>query len=306
VADRFESVLGELLVEAQRMEHDDFRRLTARWELLNDPGTRAERAEAHERRDAHLSIVDGRGTLLARFGDLDAARIREILERFVQAEFETDWNATVERFGDDAKSSLMPRSDAQRRADALSAIFMRASSMPQGSRPPKPVGVIHVDWHSAQEMLSLAGLFPERVAIDPFEDPTPLISRLRCETGDGELINPDEVLRVLLEGHVRFVIHNDQGVPIRWGRLRRLFTGAAADAVKSLSWRCQIAGCRVRAGRCQSEHHTPFAKGGLTDPDNAGPCCARQNRIKERHDWRVERDHNGQFHTYRADGSEIR
>src|SRR5829696_3386299 len=160
VADRFESVLGALLVEAQRMEHDDFRRLPARWELLNDPGTRGERAQAHEGRDAHLSIVDGAGTLLARFGDLDAARNREILERFVQAEFETDWTATVERFGDDAKSSLMPRSDAQRRADAMTAIFLRAASTPEGSRAPRPVAVIHVDWHSAQERLTRPGCSP--------------------------------------------------------------------------------------------------------------------------------------------------
>jgi hypothetical protein len=306
LADRFESVIGNLLSEAQRMEHDDFRRLPARWELLNDPATRAERAEIDQRRDAHMSIVDGKGTLLAQFGDLDAARNREIFERFVQAEFERDWAETLERYGDAAKASLMPRSDAQRRADALSAIFTRAASMPQGSRPPKSVAIMHVDWHSAQEMLTMAGLFPERVAVDPFEDPTPLISQLRCETGDGELINPDEVLKVLLEGYVRFVIHNDEGIPIKWGRLRRLFTGASRQAVKSLRWRCQTAGCRVRAGQCQGEHHTPFSEGGLTDPDNAGPCCKRHNLAKQREGWRVERDRYGHFHTYRADGTEIR
>jgi hypothetical protein len=306
LADRFDSVIGNLLREAQRMEHDDFRRLPARWELLNDPGTRAERAEIDQRRDAHMSIVDGKGILVACFGDLDAARNREILERFVQAEFERDWDATVERYGDAAKTSLMPRNDAQRRADALSAIFTAASSTAPGWRAPKHVAVIHVDWDSAQEMLTIAGLFPERVAVDPFDDPTPLISQLRCETGDGELINPDEVLKVLLEGYVRFVIHNDKAIPIRWGRTRRLFRGAARDAVMSLGWRCQLPGCRVRSGRCHADHLHSYATGGATDPDNGGPCCPRQNRQKQRQGWQIERDRYGHFHTYRADGTEIR
>ena len=42
IADRFESVIGNLLARRRVSEHDDFRRIPERWELLNDPGTRAD------------------------------------------------------------------------------------------------------------------------------------------------------------------------------------------------------------------------------------------------------------------------
>ena len=92
------------------------------------------------------------------------------------------------------------------------------------------------------------------------------------------LVNPDHVLRILLEGYVRFVIQNDEGVPIKWGRLRRLFKGAARDAVLSLSPRCTTPGCRVRSRRCEANHLHEYCEGGSTDPDNGGPGCDRHNR----------------------------
>ena len=110
----------------------------------------------------------------------------------------------------------MPRTAAQRAADAVTAIFQKAAAAPPGSKQPKPVGVVHVDWHTYQGWMIEAGLFPERFSADPFDDPTPLVSRMRCETGDGVLVDPDHVMRVLLEGYVRFVIHNDRGIPIHW------------------------------------------------------------------------------------------
>ena len=53
----------------------------------------------------------------------------EIFERFCDAEFSADWDQTLARFGDAACYSLMPRSDAQRRFDALYAIFERAAAV---------------------------------------------------------------------------------------------------------------------------------------------------------------------------------
>jgi hypothetical protein len=305
LGDRFPEVVGMLQTEGERREHDDFKLIASRWELLVDAGTRAERAAAHERRDAHLSIVEGEGTLLAHWGDLDSARNREIFERFVEAEFEADWAATKAEHGDATSWALLPRTNAQRRADALTAIFTTAASTPAGSRPPKPVGVIHVGWEHFSEMMTLAGLFPERVASDPFDDPTPHIADMRCETGDGDLINPDVALQVLLEGHVRFVIHDDKGIPIRWGRQRRLFTGAARDAVISLSHRCTQPGCRVRASRCDADHLRPHNGGGLTDADNGAPRCRRENRFKHAEGLTVTFEADRRFHTYRPDGTEI-
>jgi hypothetical protein len=72
---------------------------------------------------------------------------------------------------------------------------------------------------------------------------------MRCETGDGVPIDPDTALRVILEGLVRFVIHDDAGVPVHWGREKRLFTGAAREAVMSLFHRCRNKGFNVERDR---------------------------------------------------------
>ncbi len=273
--------------------------------MLHDPGTRAEHADAHEHRGAHFGIAGPKGSFAVEWGSVDAARNREVYDKFCEAEFEADWAWTVEQFGDKACPALMPRTAAQRAADAVTAIFQKAAATPPGSKQPKPVGVVHVDWHTYQGWMVEAGLFPERFSADPFDDPAPLVSRMRCETGDGVLVDPDHVMRVLLEGYVRFVIHNDQGIPIHWGRQRRLFDGAAKDAVMSLSARCTHPGCTIRGNRNQADHITPWSVGGETRPDNGTPRCPRHNRLRN-HGYTVHRDHSGHWHTYRPDGTEIR
>jgi hypothetical protein len=301
--DQLESVLGTLMSEAQRMEHGDFRRLPERWQLLNDAGTRAEHGERHDRRNAHLSVAGDGGVLGCEWGAFDAVRNREVFDRFLEAEFEADWEATVAIHGDAASASLMPRTQAQRAADAVTAIFQRAAATPPGSKQPRPVGTVHIDWHTFQDWIIEHRLFPER-HVDPFDDPSPLVSKLRCETGDGVLVDPDTVMQVLLEGYVRFVVQDDEGLPLRWGRERRLFTGAAREAVMSLSHRCTHAGCPVPSSRSEADHRTAWADGGTTDADNGDPRCRRHNRLRN-HGFTVHRDHHGHWHTYRPDGTEI-
>ena len=132
IADGFERVLGNLLGEAGVCEHDDFKRIPERWEMLADPGARADRHAADDARDARLTIRDGRGRLVVELGDFEAAKLQAILDQFTDAEFESDWKATVAKFGEAASSRLMPRTPAQRRADAVCTVFERAVSTPPG------------------------------------------------------------------------------------------------------------------------------------------------------------------------------
>jgi hypothetical protein len=296
--------IGTLLRDAERAEHDDFNRDARRWRLRHDPVAQRKHRNAHTNRGAWFRIGSHAGGLNARWSSYDADRNREVFDRQFEAEFEADWARTVELYGDQASAALMPRTAAQRAADAITAIFQRAASTPPGSKPPKPVGNIHLDWHTFCDLMVEHKLFPER-SVDPFEDPTPIVSRLRCETGDGVLVDRDTVMRTLLEGFVRFVVLDDKGVPIRWGRERRLFTGAAREAVLALSPRCTHPGCRVRAGRCQIDHLTEWHQGGETCPDNGGIGCGRHNRMKHRRGYTVTRDRLGIWHTLRPDGTEI-
>lgn len=303
---RIGEVIGTMLTEACRMEHHDFRLIPERWEMLADlDGAHKDRELSHDKRNAQVNTWQGITTCDAQWGNIDGAGNQEIFDRFVEAEFLADWEATTAKYGDKASKSLLPRTDAQRRADALTAIFDRAASAPPGSKAPEPVVNICVDYTTWCDLMALARLFPDR-NFDPFESRGNLVSELNCETTSGELIDPYTVLRASLEGYVRFVILNDTRVPIHWGRKRRLFRGAARNAARMLGYRCLHAGCRVRAGRCQIDHTKEWHTGGETCPDNGGPECGRHNRWKHRHGYTVHRDPHGHWHTYRPDGSEVR
>ena len=108
----------------------------------------------------------------------------------------------------------------------------------------------------------------------------------------------------MLVGYIRYVVRNEEGVPITWGRKRRLFEGPARDAVRSMATRCTHPGCRVRLKRTQTDHTVDFARGGHTDPGNGNPRCLRHNLTKNR-GFTVWRDPTGDWHTYRPDGTEV-
>lgn len=304
--DRLGEVLGTMLTEACRMEHADFRRIPERWEMIADAdGSHRDRELSHENRTAHVATWQGATTMSGQWGDVDGAEIQEIFDRQVDAEFRSDWEATVARYGDAASKALMPRTDAQRRADAVKALFVRAVSASPGGKSPEPVVNILVDHHTWSDLMTMAEIFPER-HVDPFEQRLPLVSELRCETDRGELIDPSAVLQASLEGYVRFAILDDTGVPIHWGRKRRLFRGGAREAVRTLGYRCLHPGCRVGGRRCQIDHTVEWHSGGETTPANGGLGCGRHNRLKHRRGYTVHRDRYGHWHTYRPDGTEIR
>lgn len=303
--ERLAEVIGAFTRLAERVEHDELSNQVRGWvsRTLADDAHEQTRT-ADERRNAHWRADGDGGGLAVEWGPLDAIAAREILDHYLEAEWLADWEATVERYGDDASKLLMPRTDAQRRADAVLAALHDAAARPPGSKRPEPVVNVHVDHRTFEDLLIEAEVLPERT-VDPFDDPTPYVTERMCRTDHGDPIDPKSTLQLLLAGHIRFVVRNDQGVPIRWGRTKRLFEGAARDAVRSMSTRCTHPGCRVPTRRTQTDHVEPWVDGGLTDPDNGGVLCRRHNLLKA-HGYRVHRDHLGTWHTYRPDGTEVR
>lgn len=290
-----------LVNEAAKLEYDDFRQLVERWELLADTdGAHRDREANHRSRDAHLTVVDGAGYLDAQFGDIDGAQAQEIFERFCDAEFRTDWDQTTAVHGDKACASLMPRTPAQRRADAMMAIFLAAASAAPDAAPPEPVVNLVIDHHTFADLLVELELLPER-----FRETDPLVTQRRCETTSGVTVDPYAVVAAAIEGRLRRVVCNTAGVIVDQGRSRRLFTGRLREAVMMLTPRCIWPGCRVRSGRCQADHlHEWSADHGHTRTDNGGPLCGRHNRFKH-HGYTVRRDGTGHWHTYRPDGTEL-
>jgi hypothetical protein len=289
-----------LLDSAKSLPFDDFRVVVERWEALADAdGAHRGHEQTHAARRASIVRIGDGYTINGECGVAQGATMREILERFCEAEFQADWDEARRRLGDGVTPSDLARSAAQRRMDALHAIFMAAAAAPAGGKAPEPVVDLVVDQATFEAALTaMATGTSLDDCMPPVGDPT----RRRCETIDGDLVDPCDAVVAALVGQVRRVVFNSAACTINLGVASRLFRGASRLAVWLQGTRCLWPGC----GRhhCEIDHSRAWHDHGRTDPDNAGPACGRHNRWKTRgyHTWR---DPDGRWHVYRPDGTEI-
>jgi hypothetical protein len=298
-AEQFPDSAEMLVGHAAGLWFDEFAIVVRRWEALADAdGAHHAHQRAHQRRDAHVSIIDQHVYLDAHGGVAAGSVIEEIFTRFCDAEFHTDWDAGVATWGERMTPNLLARTAAQRRFDALLAVFTVAAAGSGAAGVIDPLVNIVVDQTTLEHHLArLAGGDP------PPLDPA-LVDQRRCETTSGHQIDPADMLAAALTGHIRRVVFDTAGVVIDLGRRSRLFTGNARDAVQLGDRWCLWPGCDLRTGRCQTDHTTPWATGGPTNPHNGDIACPRHNRWKQR-GYRTWRDPNGHWHTQRPDGTEI-
>jgi hypothetical protein len=294
VREQLPEVLELFLTHAAHMDHDDFVTIVDRWERLADmDGTNRSADIAHERRNAGI-VQLGDGFLLhGQVGAWQGAVIKEVWDRFTDAEFLADWDAAKAAWGDDVAPGHLERTDTQRRADALYAVFSRAAATPPDHVDAEPLVNIVGDVTTLAQLLGVEVPESER---DP--------RRRRSETTSGVMLPPAEVLLAMMWGRIRKVMLDPAGVVIDLGRKQRLFTGGARDAVLLQALRCLWPGCSMPAGRCQADHLIAWSDLGTTEPGNGGPLCGWHNRHKSR-GYRVWRDAEGYWHTYRPDGTEI-
>jgi hypothetical protein len=297
-----EPFLPELLAEARRLSCRDFRRLVGRWETLADVDGAHRVAEATHAARRVTMVTSGGALHLSGFGAaVDGSAMIEIFERFCDAEFLADVAAARDALGDpSAEPTVLPRSDAQRRFDALRAIFEAAASAPPDRVAPEPVVNLNCDIVTFYEHLVRTRI----VALLPEGLPKLSLRERRCETTSGVPVTPDDVLRAAVAGHVRRVVYDSDGVVVDMGRKRRLFTGVAAEALRLATPSCAHRGCTVRSRRCQLDHLEEWQDDGTTDQANGAPRCPSHHRAKRR-GFRVWRDDDGHWHTYRPDGTEI-
>ena len=130
------------------------------------------------------------------------------------------------------------------------------------------------------------------------------VNHRRCETTTGVRMDPTDVVEAAIVGHVRRVVIDSAGVVVEMGRKRRLFTGAAREAVLLADSRCIWGACGVAAEHCQIDHSLEWARDGTTDPRNGGPGCGRHNRFKNR-GYTVHRQPDGTWLILRPDGTPI-
>jgi hypothetical protein len=293
----------EFLVDAKTMGAKSFAHRVHRWaRLIDEDGPTPPNERNHAKRDARLvqNPWDLSWDLTGFFGAGQGAELREILDRYVDAEFKADWEAAVARLGEEvlARGGIskedLDRTDAQRRADALVKIFRDAAAA-DGSAV--PVGWVHnIHWSAAAYEEMLAAMDHDRA---PRFDPDTFM----CRTEDGHDVDPTEAAANSLLHKVRRVIVNAAGVVIDLGRARR-FTGSARTAATATYTHCIWPGCHAPASRCEIDHLHEHGKGGSTTQANSAPLCGKHNRWKQK-GFRIQRDPTGTWHTTRPDGSQL-
>lgn len=289
--------LDAFVALADRMPYTDLRDRVTDWVSLHDvDGTHRGREYTHDHRSASINLWDGAVTGAFTGGAADGARMHEIYERFRDAEFAIDWEATVAEHGDAACTARMPRTDAQRRFDALVAIFdTAAAASDTRARASVPSVQLVVDVHTLDVLLNGTATLPT----------TRDVWSPACATAAGTPIAGAEVLSALWWGRLRTVIVDEHRNVVAMGSHRRLFTGRLADAVRLHATHCVWPGCDIPSRGCQADHLHEHALGGATEPGNGAPLCARHNRFKSRHRFTVHRDHDGTWHTRRPDGTTV-
>ena len=171
--------------QASTETYDDFCAWLRQWESLADADGAAQDAErSHERRSFSLleNAINGSWLSQGNHGALQGAAMKELLDRYEDAEFHADWAEARETHGTDARVEHLRRTPAQRRADALFEIFRRAGAAGDG-RSPEPLVNIVIDRETFEEELRRAA--GEQVDTDPNHT-----GGRRCQTLGGTQLHP--------------------------------------------------------------------------------------------------------------------
>ena len=288
----------ELLLEhALTLSFEEFNTCINRWVNLADQHGRRQRHDtAHKDRYARIvDQLDGGFRLEASFGPVQGALMKEVFEQFAATERSADWTAVRAEHGDAAKKSDLARTENQRRADALVAIFEQAAETPAGGQAPEPL--VHI----VMSKVAFDAAMEEFVGNEPVLDPRNYRDWM-CETIDGTQLLPSEALAAAFAGKVRRVVLDLPEASI--SKAGRLFAGPLRKLLDVLDRHCTWPGCQTSWRYCQGDHTVAYRHGGPTASSNGALQCGHHNRWKER-GYRTWRDPNGAFHTYRPDGTEI-
>ena len=178
---------------------------------------------------------------------------------------------------------------------------MRAAAQAGVVLLPKPLVNLVIDQATLEA--TLARLTDDQPP--PAEPDREACRQRRCETVDGVVVDPRQVIIAMIRGHSRRIITDTAtGRAIDIGR-KRFFRGAVRDAVLLNTPRCVHPGCLTPGSCCQIDHIRPSTRGGETNTDNGAPRCPSDHRSRHRLNLRDIRGPDGQWHTHRPDGTEI-
>jgi hypothetical protein len=266
--DAFATEHKDLLDSARTEWFRSFKRHCDIWEATVDPdGAEQDADDDYAAREVHLSqsfggMWFGRATLDPISGTIVHGTLA-LIERQL---FDTDWARAKQRLGREPTVLELDRTPAQRRADALVEMAIRARTAPPGGRRPAPLFTVLVDY--------------------------PTLTGPVLELFNGTVISPGTAARHLTHADVERIVFDTPSRVIDVGAQRRFFRGALRRAIEIRDRTCFHPMCDEVPERPHIDHIQEARHGGPTTQHNGRLGCDFHNLLRNTHPdhWDADTD----------------
>jgi hypothetical protein len=143
------------------------------------------------------------------------------------------------------------------------------------------------------------------VSIDLPDLVDPATGPAGAETGFGATLSAARARWAACDAEITRIVLDPDGRPLDLGRTTRLVPPHLRRAVEKRDKGCVFAGCDAPTFWCDVHHLLEWALGGETSLENSGLLCERHH-TQVHHGFRIQRQPDGHWHTWRPDGTEIR
>lgn len=245
----------QLLERARTLRFSDFQRVCRRWEQVADPDG-AEQLDDADRAGRSVHLAQGfLGSWLGRmaFDRVSGTIVHDTLEAIERELFQQDWAQARERLGRDPLATELGRTPAQRRADAMVEMAIRARTAPREGRRPAP-------------------LFTVLVGYEIFAGPV-------LELFNRTILTPGTAARWLTEADIERIVFESPSRVVDVGATRRFFRGALRRAIEVRDRECFHPTCEEQTN-LDIDHIQPASRGGVSTQHNGRPGCGFHNRLR--------------------------
>ncbi|HZH19975.1 MAG TPA: DUF222 domain-containing protein [Geodermatophilus sp.] len=142
-----------------------------------------------------------------------------------------------------------------------------------------------------------------KIGIEDLADPA--TGRGVADLGFGAAISAARARWIACDGQVTRIVMGPDGMPLDYGRSLRLVPPHVRRAAEVRDGGCVFAGCGAPTFWCDVHHLLEWINGGETNLENSALLCERHHP-KVHHGFRVERQPDGRWRTWRPDGTQIR